>query len=148
MKKNSKGKGSGKFTGFIGRQLARLKMGQNYYMIIISTITALGIVNIAFPEIDTWVIFALFPIALLSAFFVGYFMDKSNITATDHMKTLEMTSRYINTADLKSYEFWLVIMEVIFKWMTSIQDGNPLNRDEIRKEYIKFLKKWSPKVEE
>ena len=134
-----------KISQFVGRQLSRLKMGQTYYMIGVSTMTALGIVNLAFPAINTWIIILLFPVFLFSAYIIGLIMDKSNVTATDHMKTLEMTSRYINTADLKSYEFWMVVMNVFYSWMSSIQDGKPLDRDEINKEYIKFLKKWREK---
>ena len=137
-----------KISQFIGRQLSRLKMGQTLYLIVVQTITALGIVSFAFPNVSFWVIVSLVPVFIFSAFILGFIMDKSNVTATDHMKTLEMTSRYVNTADLKSYEFWLVIMEIFFKWMTSIQEGKPLDRDEIRKEYIKFLKKWSSTLEE
>jgi hypothetical protein len=137
-----------KISNFIGRQLSRLKMGQSYYMIVVSTITALGIVKLVWASMPNWMLFTLFPIALFGAFFLGYLMDKSNVTALDHRKTLDMQARYVNVADLKSYEFWMVVMNVFFKWMTSIQDGKPLDRDEIEKEYHKFLKRWQPSSEE
>ncbi|KKM92295.1 hypothetical protein LCGC14_1219830 [marine sediment metagenome] len=137
-----------KTSQFIGRQLSRMKVGMSYVLLFVSTLTAISVLNIAFPEIETWIVFMLLPVVMFGSIFLGYIMDKSNITATDHMKTLEMTSRYINTADLKSYEFWMVIMKVFFKWMTSIQEGKPLDKDEIKKKYVKFLKKWSQLGEE
>jgi len=137
-----------KTSQFVGRQLSRMKMGMAYVLLFTSTLTAISVLNIAFPEIGIWIIFMLLPIAVFGSIFLGYLMDKSSIATTDHMKTLEMTSRFVNTADIKSYEFWMVIMEVFFKWMTSIQEGKPLDRNEIEKEYIKFLKKWSPSPEE
>ncbi len=93
-----------KISQFIGRQLSRLKAGQTYYMIIISTITALGIVNLAFPEINIFLLILLFPCILFGAYILGYIMDKSNINTMDQLKTLEMAHRYLNTGDFKLNE--------------------------------------------
>lgn len=133
-----------KLSQFIGRQLSRLKAGQTYYMIAVSTMTALGILNIAFPSIDFWIFIILFPIVLFGAYLMGYFLDKSNVLTMDQQKTIEMTHRYLNTADLKEYEFWFVIITAIFKWIESIQKEKPINFEELKNEYDKFFKKWSP----
>ena len=132
-----------KISQFIGKQLSRLKAGQTYYMIVISTITALGIVNIAFPEINTWILIILFPIILFGAFLIGYFMDKSNVVTMDQLKTIEMTHRYLNTSDFKGNEFRISLIKAIFKWMESIQKGEPIDFKEFNIAYDKFVKKWN-----
>lgn len=137
-----------KLSHFIGRQMSRLKAGQTYYMIVTSTITALGIVNLAFPGIETWLVIMLFPIALFGAFIIGYILDKSNVVTMDNMKTIEMNSRYVNKGDKKSYEFWHSIMCTFFVWMESMQKNEPLDKEKLKIEYEKFLKKWSPIKEE
>ena len=137
-----------KISQFIGRQLSRMKMGMSYVILFTSTITAISVLNIAFPEIATWLIVMMFPVAIFGSVFLGYIIDKGNIAVIDTMKTLDMTARFVNKADLKSYEFWHVLMNVFFEWMTSIQEGKPLKKDEMNKEYLKFLKRWSPSPEE
>ncbi len=131
-----------KISQFIGRQLSRLKAGQTYYMIIISTITALGIVNLAFPEINIFLLILLFPCILFGAYILGYIMDKSNINTMDQLKTLEMAHRYLNTGDFKLNEFHMIQTEVFGEWIKSIQENKPLDLDILKKKYNEFLKKW------
>lgn len=132
---------------FIGNQLSRLKAGQTYYMIIISTVTALGIVNIAFPAIDTWIILMLFPLVLLGAFIIGYLMDVWNVATMDHRKTIEMSSRYLNTADFKNNEFRILMMETMFEWFKALQEDKPVDLDVLKEKYKEFVKKWNPPKE-
>ena len=134
-----------KISNFIGRQFSRLKMGMSYILLIVSTITAMSLINLAFPEIDTWMIFMLFPFVIFGSVFLGYIMDKTNVSVIDTMKTLDMTARFINVADLKSYEFWRVNMIFTFKLVKSIMDGKEISFDEWENEYQKFIKKWSQK---
>ena len=135
-----------KLSRFIGKQLSRLKAGQSYYMIIISTITALGVLKVAFPDIEGWIIFALFPVALFGAFVLGYIMDKSNVVAMDHIKSVEMSYRYLSLADFKLFGFYKVMMKTMFKSIKAVQAGEPFDFDtEFDKEFKKYIKEWSPK---
>ncbi len=131
-----------KISGFIGRQLSRLKMGLIYYAMGMSSITAIGILKIAFPQISIWMFILLIPFILFGAFLIGYIMDKSDIVAIDQQKTIEMAHRYLNINDFKSNEFRIVLMKAIFKWMESIQKGEPIDFKDLDTEYKKFVKKW------
>lgn len=131
-----------KTSQFIGKQLSRLKAGQAYYSIVVSTITALGILNLAFPNINIIFLIVIFPIILFCAFLIGLFMDKSNIITTDNIKTVEMTHRYLNIADFKNNDFRMLMMTTMFEWIKSIQDNKPININNLKEEYSKFLKKW------
>ena len=122
---------------FIGKQLSRLKAGQSYYMIIVSTITALGILDIAFEGISTWLFIILFPFVLFCAYLIGYFMDKSNVVTMDQQKTIEMAHRYLTKADYKMNEFRIVLIKVLFKWLESTQKGEPINYEEFDDEYYR-----------
>lgn len=132
-----------KISRFVGRQLSRLKAGQTYYMIVVSTMTALGIINIAFPQIDTWILIILFPFILFGAFVIGYIMDKSNVTTMDYHKSIEMTQRYLTILDFKNNDFRMLQMEVLFEWMKSLKENNPLDLDILKEKYKEFLKKWN-----
>ena len=129
---------------FIGRQLSRLRAGQSYYAIVVSTISALALASLAFPEINILLLIVLFPCILFGAFLLGYTMDKSNVTALDHRKTIEMYARYLNTSDFKNNDFRILQMEIMFEWLKSIQENKPLDFDILKEKYKKFLKKWNP----
>lgn len=133
-----------KVSQFIGRQLSRLKAGQTYYMIGVSTMTALGIINLAFPRIDTWIIILLFPFLLFGAFIIGYIMDKSNVTTMDYHKSIEMTQRYLTILDHKNNDFRILQMEVLYDWFNSFQENKPVDPDILKEKYDEFLKKWNP----
>ena len=130
---------------FVGRQLSRLKMGLIYYTMIMGTFTALSVVKMAFPDLSTWVVFALSPLAFVGAFLVGYIMDKSNVITSDYQKTLDMQHRYMNITDRKNNDFRMVMMKGMESWFKSIQDGTPINSDVLDEKNKKFLEKWSPK---
>lgn len=133
---------------FIGRQLSRLKAGQTFFMIAVSSMTALGIINIAFPEINTWILILLFPIILFGAYVIGYLMDKSNVIAMDHRKTIEMSYRYLTVLDMKNNEFRLLMMETMFEWFKAFRENKPLDLNILKEKYDKYLKKWNPPTEE
>ncbi|GAG74366.1 unnamed protein product, partial [marine sediment metagenome] len=42
-----------KSAHFIGRQLSRLKLGQSYYAIVVSSVSAISLISLAF-EITIW----------------------------------------------------------------------------------------------
>lgn len=133
-----------KISYFIGKQLSRLKLGQSYYSIIVSSITALTLVSLVFPEISIIFIITFFPCIFFCTFIIGYFMDKSNIITMDQIRTVDMTHRYLNVADFKNNDFRILVMKTFFEWIKSIQENKPINFDNFKKEYNKFLKKWNP----
>ena len=133
-----------KLSKFIGKQLSRLRVGQSYYVIVVSTITALGIINLAFPEINVLLLIILFPCIFFGTFFLGYIMDKSNIKALDYRKTTEMSARYLNASDLKNNDFRILQMEVMFEWLKSIQENKQLDFNILKEKYKRFFKEWSP----
>lgn len=133
-----------KITYFIGRQLSRLKSGQSYYSIVMSTLTVLSLVSLAFPEVSIIFLIVILPAILFGTFLIGLFLDKSNIVTMDHRKSVEMQSRYLNTADFKNNDFRIFMMTTMFKWMKSGQENKPINFDDLKEEYNKFLKKWNP----
>ena len=130
-----------KISQFIGKQLSRLKAGQTYYAIVVSTISALSLVSMAF-RVDILMLVFLFPAILFGAFLIGLFMDKSNVTTMDQMKTIEMTFRYLNIADFKNNDFRMLQMEIMFEWLNSINDKKPLDQNILKEKYKEFLKKW------
>ena len=133
-----------KIAQFIGRQLSRLQLGQTYYILVMSTISALSLVSMAFTNVSLLVLIFLFPLILLGAFFVGYLLDKSNITSMDKRKTIEMTARYLNTVDHKNNDFRILQMESMFEWIKALQENKPPNPDILKEKYKEFLKKWNP----
>lgn len=137
-----------KFSRFIGRQLARLKAGQSYYMMFMQTLTALGVLKWAFPEINFWRLIVLCIGALVGATIFGYIMDRSNITTMDHIKTMEMTYRYINVPDLKVFGFHAAMTEAMFEGMKAYQEGKPVDPNIVKEAYKKWIEEWSPKKSE
>ena len=59
-----------KSAHFIGRQLSRLKLGQSYYSIAVSSVSAISLISLAF-EISFWMLIILFPVLLLGTFVIG-----------------------------------------------------------------------------
>jgi len=137
MKKN-------KISQFIGRQISRLKVGQTYYAMGMYSISAIGILKIAFPQISIWTLMFLVPLMFVGSFFIGYIMDLSNITSLDHRKSLEMSHRYLTTVDNKDNDFRMLELEVKREWLESHRKNETLDPDILKKKYNEFLKKWSP----
>lgn len=134
-----------KISQFIGRQLSRLKIGQGYYAMGMYSISTVGILKIAFPQMSIWLfLWLLVPIMFVGAFVLGFFMDKSNVITMDYNKSIEMTQRYLTKLDFKNNEFQMLKMEVLFEWMTSIQEGKPLDLNILKEKYKEFLKNWNP----
>lgn len=137
-----------KISQFIGRQLSRLKIGQGYYAMGMYSISAIGILKIAFPQISIWLfLWFLVPIMFVGAFVLGYAMDKSNVTTMDYHKSIEMTQRYLTKLDFKNNDFRMLQMEVMFEWMKSIQENKPLDLNILKEKYEEFIKKWNPPEE-
>lgn len=116
-------------------------MGQTYYAIAVSTISSISLIVIAF-EFEIWMLLALFPILLLSAFFVGYYMDIKDVTTQDIIKTNQIAHRFLLTSDYKSQEFQLLLIKAILKSFQDIKDNKDLNLDYLMEEYRIYLKKW------
>ncbi|MFX1297536.1 MAG: hypothetical protein ACFFD2_22125 [Promethearchaeota archaeon] len=130
-----------KSADFLGRQLSRLKMGQSYYSIAVSTISAISLISLAF-EITFWILILAFPLLLFVAFIIGYFMDIYNINTMDILKSNEITHRYLTTNDLKTQEFQLLQTEIILNAIQAIQENKKLDPKDLLQKYDAYYRKW------
>jgi len=130
-----------KSAHFIGRQLSRLKLGQSYYAIVVSSVSAISLISLAF-EITFWMLILAFPILLLSTFIIGYFMDIYNINTMDKLKANEIGNRYLTTSDIKSQEFQLLQTEIVLEALKAIQEESRLDPKELLKKYDLYFRKW------
>ncbi|MHA1192750.1 MAG: hypothetical protein ACTSP9_10700 [Promethearchaeota archaeon] len=126
---------------FIGRQLSRLRLGQSYYSIAVSTVSAISLISLAF-EITIWMLIIFFPILLLSTFIIGYFMDIYNINTMDKLKSDEVGNRYLTTGDLKSQEFQLLQTEIVLEALKAMQQDRQLDPKDLLKKYDVYFRKW------
>ena len=130
-----------KSAHFIGRQLSRLKLGQSYYSIVVSTVSAISLISLAF-EISFWMLLLTFPVLLLGTFVIGYFMDIYNINTMDKLKANEIGNRYLTTSDLKSQEFQLLQTEIVLEALKAIQEDRQLDPKDLLKKYDPYFRKW------
>ena len=130
-----------KSAHFIGRQLSRLKLGQSYYAIIVSSVSAISLISLAF-EITIWMLILAFPILLLSTFIIGYFMDIYNINTMDKLKANEIGNRYLTTSDIKGQEFQLLQTEIVLEALKAIQEERELDPKDLLKKYDLYFRKW------
>lgn len=130
-----------KTAQFIGKQLSRLKMGQSYYSIAVSTVSAISLISLAF-RITFWMLIIVFPILLLGAFIIGYFLDIYNINTMDTLKSNEITHRFLTTADMKNQEFQLLQTEIMLEAIQAIQDNRKLDPNDLLKKYKTYYEKW------
>jgi len=130
-----------KSAHFIGRQLSRLKLGQSYYSIVVSTVSAISLISLAF-EISFWMLLLTFPVLLLGTFVIGYFMDIYNINTMDKLKANEIGNRYLTTSDLKSQEFQLLQTEIVLEALKAIQEDRQLDPKDLLKKYDLYFRKW------
>ena len=130
-----------KSAHFIGRQLSRLKMGQSYYSIAVSSVSAISLISLAF-EISFWMLIVVFPILLLGTFVIGYFMDIYNINTMDKLKANEIGNRYLTTSDMKSQEFQLLQTEIVLEALKAIQEKQQLDPKDLLKKYDLYFRKW------
>ncbi|MCJ7647618.1 MAG: hypothetical protein MUP85_03295 [Candidatus Lokiarchaeota archaeon] len=126
---------------FIGRQLSRLKLGQSYYSIAVSTVSAISLISLAF-NITIWMLIIFFPILLIGTFIIGYFMDIYNINTMDRLKSDEVGNRYLTTGDLKSQEFQLLQTEIVLEALKAIQEDQQLDPKDLLKKYDLYFRKW------
>lgn len=130
-----------KSAHFIGRQLSRLKLGQSYYAIVVSSVSAISLISLAF-EITIWLLIFVFPILLLSTFVIGYFMDIYNINTMDKLKSNEIGNRYLTTSDIKGQEFQLLQTEIVLEALKAIQEERQLDPKDLLKKYDLYFRKW------
>lgn len=127
-----------KSSQFLGKQLSRLKMGQSYYSILTSTVSAISLVSIAF-QIDFLLLIMVFPVMLLITFLIGYYLDIRNVNTIDHLKSIEMTHRFLNTNDIKSQEFQLLITQMLIE---AFQKGDEFDSEKLFERYQEYKKRW------
>ena len=130
-----------KSAHFIGRQLSRLKLGQSYYAIVVSSVSAISLISLAF-EITFWMLLLAFPILLLGTFVIGYFMDIYNINTMDKLKANEIGNRYLSTSDIKGQEFQLLQTEIVLEALKAIQEERQLDPKNLLKKYDLYFRKW------
>jgi len=130
-----------KSAHFIGRQLSRLKLGQSYYSIVVSTVSAISLISLAF-EISFWMLLLTFPVLLFGTFVIGYFMDIYNINTMDKLKANEIGNRYLTTSDIKSQEFQLLQTEIVLEALKAIQEDRQLDPKDLLKKYDLYFRKW------
>ena len=130
-----------KSAHFIGRQLSRLKLGQSYYSIVVSSVSAISLISLAF-EITIWMLILAFPILLVGAFVIGYFMDIYNINTMDKLKANEISHRYLTTSDMKGQEFQLLQTEIVLEALKAIQEERELDPKDLLKKYELYFRKW------
>ena len=135
-----------KSAHFIGRQLSRLKLGQSYYSIAVSSVSAISLISLAF-EISFWMLIVVFPILLLGTFVIGYFMDIYNINTMDKLKANEIGNRYLTTSDMKSQEFQLLQTEIVLEALKAIQEKKQLDPKDLLKKYDLYFRKWKSPYE-
>ena len=135
-----------KSAHFIGRQLSRLKLGQSYYSIAVSSVSAISLISLAF-EISFWMLIVIFPILLLGTFVIGYFMDIYNINTMDKLKANEIGNRYLTTSDMKSQEFQLLQTEIVLEALKAIQEKKQLDPKDLLKKYDLYFRKWKSPYE-
>ena len=133
-----------KLSQFIGRQLSRLKIGQTYYAMGMYSISTIGILKIAFPDISIWTFLYLVPLMFICAFFIGYIMDETDVITMDYNKSVEMTQRYLTVPDNKNNDFRMLQMETMVKCFKALQENKPIDQDIYEEKYDEFLKKWNP----
>jgi len=121
-------------------------MGQSYYSIAVSTVSAISLISLAF-EISFWMLIVFFPILLLGTFLIGYFMDIYNINTMDKLKANEIGNRYLTTSDLKSQEFQILQTEIFLEAMKAIQEDRQLDPKDLLKKYDLYFKKWKSPYE-
>ncbi|MBD3229784.1 MAG: hypothetical protein GF329_16500 [Candidatus Lokiarchaeota archaeon] len=122
---------------FIGQQFSRLKMGQTYYSIIVSTVSAISLLMIAF-EFNIWQLIIIFPIILITTFLIGLYLDKKNINLEEFRKNIEMHNRKLNMQDIKQQEFQLMQTIFIIKALRE-----KIDEEDLVLEYMKYKEKWT-----
>ena len=125
-----------KTSSFLGKQLSRLKMGQSYYSLLTSTISAISLASIAF-QINLWLLLLLFPVLLTITYLIGYYMDIKNINTMDRLKSNEMANRFLNTGDVKSQEFQLLLFTTLIEALKNEGDFDP---DVLLDKYARYQK--------
>ena len=128
-------KGTNK-SRLLGQQFSRLRMGQTYYSMIVSTISAISLITLAF-NVDFFILLLAFPAIIIGTFLIGYYLDKKNINLEDYRKQIEMQSRKLNVADIKAQEFTLMQTLFIIK---ALRDN--ISEKELLDEYEKYKQKW------
>ncbi|MGV9173786.1 MAG: hypothetical protein ACOC44_18355 [Promethearchaeia archaeon] len=103
-----------KSSQFLGKQLSRLKMGQSYNSTLTSTISAISLASIAF-QIDFLLLLLIFPVLLL------------------------FTHRFLNTNDIKSQEFQLLVAQMLIE---AFKNGEDFDTEKMFDKYQDYKKRW------
>ena len=128
---------------FIGRQLSRFKLGMSYLTLAMSSITAVMVTKEVYSTIEIELILAiLLPIALVGTIFLGYFLDRLDISTQDQIKSNEMANRFLLTSDVKSQEFQLLQTQILLQALQALKDRQDIDIEKLMGSYQDYLAKW------
>jgi hypothetical protein len=126
---------------WLGRQSARLKQGIIYFNIIVSSITVVSLVKIAF-NLDVIGMTILVPVLLISSWFIGWILDKKDVVTEDLRKTTEMNARYLSMADEKANRFTIMNTAVLLSIFGNLEVSEA--KQMLESEYQKYRQSWLP----
>ncbi|MCP4761067.1 MAG: hypothetical protein GY870_04745 [archaeon] len=133
---------------FLGTQLSRLKMGMSYATLVLSAISALSLLKMAFPFVENneWLLILLIPVIFGGVLLIGYLLDKHNINSMDSLKSSEMVHRFLNTGDQKNQEFQLLQTQILLEAMQAMQNDEKIDLESIQNKYDDYRKKWKKPI--
>lgn len=146
MKRNSFNLDRFKNSNFLGEQLSRLKMGQSYYAILMSTINAISLISLAYQIELMWLVI-IFPVLLAGTLWIGYYLDRHNINTMDTLKSNEMANRFLNLGDIKAQEFQMLQTDILIQALTALQENRKIDPKLITQKYEQYLRRWQSPYE-
>ncbi|MHA1584094.1 MAG: hypothetical protein ACTSWL_02475 [Promethearchaeota archaeon] len=131
-----------KKSDYVGKNLSRFKMGMSYYTLFMSTVTAAMTMKFVYEDIQLeWIILAV-PVLLIGTVFLGYFLDRMNVSTQDQRKSNEMTHRFLLTSDLKSQQFQMMQTQILLQAMQDLKNGNDVRLKSLEDAYKKYRENW------
>lgn len=117
-----------KVSNIIGRNIARLKFAQSYFVIFASMITAISTLTIALNiSIIYW--FFLLPITTFFIWLIGYIIDKKGIYESYMTKTL---LKNLEAQKIIYTQLWNEIIIPLFKKMFTEIINDLKNKKEVK----------------
>lgn len=121
-------------SGFIGRQLSRLKAIQSYVSMALLAVNALTLINLTF-HVRLRYLFLSLPILLFATLTIGYILDRCGVISEDNMKGFEMQFRYPMVQELRNYGLMVSLFREAF----------PERREQIDSMYKDLMRDWGIK---
>lgn len=129
---------------FLGKQVSRLKQAQNYYSLIMSSVSTLSLLRLAFTgDIPFTIIVLIIPTSLIATYFIGYYLDVKNVLSIDTLKTNEINQRFLNTTDIKTQEFQIINTITLLKGLKQLNTDGNININTLLEEFREYYDKWN-----